>query len=188
MTDTECVVCRCVTCSEARSAERGLYDRTALDQVSHSSIFCQLHIDRCTCRINAQGKFIISDIIAAQNICCITDIFVAAARAACNNTLIHVQTPVSYFIFQCEIYRAVKTDFRTLLHIIKNIHQICIQFLDGIGIARMERHRDHRPDRTKVNRYHTIIVSNSARIQFAIVLTSSMNLIKFFDRIIRFPD
>ena len=51
-----------------------------------------------------------------------------------------------YFIFQRIFYCSAKADFCFFLYIVQNIHQVCIQLVDGVGVAWMERHRNHRTD------------------------------------------
>ncbi len=52
----------------------------------------------------------------------------------------------------------------------------------------MERHGNHRPHLAQVHPDASIVVCNVSRIQFGIILTSAMNLIKFLNCIVRPPD
>ena len=126
--------------------------------------------------------------MVTKDIRCIADIFKATACTACDNTLIDVHSAVMDFIFQRKFNRTVQADLCTLLYIIENIHEIRIQFLDCVCIARMEWHRNHRSDLTKVDLHNAVIVSHRTRIQLLVVLGPPMNLIKFPDRIVRSPD
>ena len=62
VTDTERIVCRSIACAEARSAECCLHDRTALDQFCESAVLSQLHVDRCTCRVNTECELVCTDV------------------------------------------------------------------------------------------------------------------------------
>ena len=53
VTDTQGIVCRCITCSETWSAECCLHDRTCCHQICQSAVSCQFYIDRSTCRVYA---------------------------------------------------------------------------------------------------------------------------------------
>ena len=58
MADRECVVGRCVSCTEAGSAEGGLHNSSCLKQICYRTILHQFHIYRHTCRIYAECKCI----------------------------------------------------------------------------------------------------------------------------------
>ena len=74
------------------------------------------------------------------------DVLKAAARAACDDSLIHMEFPIAHLVHQGVFHRAVQADQRLLFHIMKDIRQIFVQFLNGIGIAGMEWHGDHGTD------------------------------------------
>ena len=61
MTDRECVVGRCISCTKARSAESSLYDCTCLKKLCYSSVFHKLHVYWSRCRVNTQCKLVCSD-------------------------------------------------------------------------------------------------------------------------------
>ena len=81
-----------------------------------------------------------------DDICCRADIFKSAARASGDNALLYVKLSVTDLILERILYRAVQADKGFLLYIVKDVLQICIYLINGIHIARMERHCDHRPD------------------------------------------
>lgn len=61
-------------------------------------------------------------------------------------------------------HRAVQTDLCPLLHIVEHVLQIRIHFFDGVGVAGVERHGNHRSDLRQVHRNHAVIVSYFSRI------------------------
>ena len=92
------------------------------------------------------------------------------------------------FILQRKCYLISKTHMGTFLTIIQNVHKISIQFFNGIRIAWMERHGDHRLNFCQIHKDHTIIICHCARIQLCIILTSSMDLVELLDLLICLPD
>ena len=146
MANGECIVCRCVARAEARSAECGLDDRSGADQIREHAILRELHINRSAGRVDAHSEIICADEMAAQNIRSIADILKSAACAARDYSLVYQQLSVVYFILQRIRNLTVQRDLCAFLDVVQDIHQIGIHFLNGISIARMERHCDHRPD------------------------------------------
>ena len=188
MTNTEGIVGRSISGTKTRSAECCLHDCSCSDQGSQCSVLSQLHVNRSTCRIYTQSKCTIANTCTFQNVCSRTDIFKSTAGASCDDSLVHIQFPVMYFIFQCKINLSIQTYLCLFLYIIQNIHQVCIQFIDGVGITRMERHSDHWTDLVQFNHDHTVIISSCTRIQLFIFFTSSMSSIEFFNLLICSPD
>ena len=74
--------------------------------------------------------------------------FKSTTRASCNDSLVHIKLSVDHFVFQCIRYFTIQADLRFFLNIIQNIIKICFQFINGICVARMEWHGDHRFDLT----------------------------------------
>ena len=74
------------------------------------------------------------------------DIFKSAARASCDDALLYVELSVADLILERIVHRAVQADKRLLLYIVENVLQVRVQLVDGVHIARMERHGDHWPD------------------------------------------
>ena len=126
MADTESIICRCITGAKTRTTECSFYDGTCLDESCQCSVLCKFHINRCTCRINTQCKCICSDTCAFQNICCCTDVLKSTTGTSCDNSLFHIQFSIAYLIFQCEINLSIQADLCFFLHVIQNIHQVCI--------------------------------------------------------------
>ena len=188
MTDRECVVRRSISRTKAWSAERRLHNRSGFDQISDCSIFHQFHINRCTCRIYAECKFVRADIFALDNVCCRADIFKSTAGTSRNQSLIHIELAVHNLALQRIIYCAIQTYQCLLLYFMKNIFQIRINFIDCVYIGRMERHCNHRFDLTQIHIHHTVIVRHCSRIQFFIITLTSVNLIELADLLIRLPD
>ena len=78
-----------------------------------------------------------------------------------------------------------------MLYIVKNVFEVCIQLIDRIYVARMERHRDHRFDLVEFYFYNAVIVSNRARIQLFVICASAVDLIELADlshRILQMED
>ena len=53
MTDTERIVCRCISGTEARSAECSLHNCACSDKFCKNAVLSQFHVDWSTCRIYA---------------------------------------------------------------------------------------------------------------------------------------
>ena len=148
VTNAEGIVGRCVACAEAGTAEGRLHDSAGLHKLCQSAVSGKLHVNRGAGRINTQSKLVTADAAAFQDICCRADIFKTAACTACDDSLIHIEFSVPDFVFQCEVYGSAQGHFRTFFYICKDIVQVPVQLIDGIGVAGMEGHGDHRTDLT----------------------------------------
>ena len=126
--------------------------------------------------------------MAFQDIGCVADVLKSAAGASCDDSLVYQEFSVVYFIFQSERNFSVETDGCFLLYIAQDVIEVCFQLFNGINIARMERHRDHRFDLVEFYFYNAVIVSNRARIQLFVICASAVDLIELADLLIGSPD
>ena len=188
MTDGEISVCRCVSRAEAGSAECRLDNRPGLHQVRKDTVSCQLRIDRRAGRINAEREIIAADILPAENVCRVTDVFKSAARAACDNTLVHQQLSVMDLVLQMEIHLPVQRYLRAFFHIIQNIFQVGVAFLYGVNVAGVEGHGDHRTDLVQLYGNHAVVIGNLSRIQLPVFLRASVFLVIVTDNAVSSPD
>ncbi len=124
-----------------------------------------------------------------QNIRRIAYILKAAARAARNHTLLHIQSSVPDLVAQ-PVFNlvVVKTDKCLLLHLGQNILQVRVQLVDRISVARVERHGDHRADFREIDADHTVVICRFARRELHIISASSVNVVKFLHGSVRLPD
>ena len=143
MTDRECVIRRSISCSEARSTECCLHNSSCFHKICNCTILNKFHINRCTCRVNAECKFICSNVLSFDDICSCTDIFKSTTCTSCDDSLLYIELTVSDLILQRVINCTVKTYKCFLLYIMKDVCQICVQFINCINIAWVERHCDH---------------------------------------------
>ena len=158
--DAEGIVCRCVSCAEARAAECRLHNCTCLQNRSRTAVSDKLHVNRHGRRVYAQRKTVRADIASLEYVSRRTDILKATARTAGDDSLIYHESAVLYLVLQMIFHRAVKAYLRALLGLVQNIHKVRIQFFDRIGIAGMEGHSDHRADLGQIDLNHSVIVSN----------------------------
>ena len=179
---------RCITRAKTRSAKRRLYNRSCRQKVCNGSILYKLHINRRTCRINTERKGIRPDISAPDNVRCRTDIFKAAAGTSGNNPLLYIEFSIPDLILEGIRYRIIKAHSCLLLYIMENICQVGVYLLDGICIAWVERHRDHRTHLAQIHIDHAIIVCHISRCKLLILTLSSVDLVEFPDYFIRLPD
>ena len=100
MTDTECIIGRCISGTKAWSAECSFNNSTCLKKVCKDTVSCKFHVDWSTCWINAQSKCICTDACSTKNISCCTDIFESTAGTACNDSLVNIQLSIDHFVFQ----------------------------------------------------------------------------------------
>ena len=100
MTDTERIICRSIPRAKARSAECCLNNRSCRKEICDSTVFHQFHVNRSTCRIHTECKGIGADVLPADNVRRGTDILKSASGTSCNDSLLHVEFSVSYFILQ----------------------------------------------------------------------------------------
>ena len=187
MTDTESIVGRCVPGSKARTAESCLNNGSCCHKVCKSSVPCKLRIDRRTCRIYAESELVRANALSLKYIRCCTYILEAAACTACNNSLLNIELSVYHLVLECKRNLIVQAHRCTLLYVIKDIHQVSIEFFNGIYIARMERHCNHRLNAAKVYIDNSVIVGHITRVKLTIALTTAMYLIEILNFIISSP-
>ncbi len=164
MADRKGIVCRRIPGAKARPAERSFQHRACLHQLRRAAVFHQLHIDRHGCRINTQCERIGSDARVVQDVRRGTDILKSAARTARDDPLFHIQLSIPHFVLESEVHRAVQADERFLLTVVEDIQKVRIQLLDGVGVARVERHRDHRLYLAQIDFDAAVIVGDLSRI------------------------
>ncbi len=87
-----------------------------------------------------------------------------------------------------EFHCAVQADFRALLRLIQDIHQIGVQFFDGVCIAGMERHGNHGAYFGQIHRNHAVIVCHLAGHKLLIICLTPVNLVEFLDFFVCLPD
>ena len=188
MADAESIVRRRIARTEARAAECRLHNRSRFHQRRRTAVLNQLHIYGHGSRIYAQGKAVGADIFSLHDIGRRTDIFESAARTACNDALIHHKLAVFYFVFQMKFHGAVQAYLCTLFRLVQNIRQIGIQFFNGVSIAGMERHGNHRTHLGQIHLDHAVIVRCFTGIKLFIICLPSMDFIKFLNHTVRLPD
>ena len=86
------------------------------------------------------------------------------------------------------MYLITQADSSAGFTVCQNIVKICIQLFNGIRIARMERHSNHRFDLAQIDNDHAVIISCRSRIQLFVIVCSSVNLIEFLNLLIGSPD
>ena len=146
MTDRECIVCRCISSTEAWSAECSLHDCACCHKVSHRTIFHEFHEYWCTCWIYAECKFIGSNVFATNDVCCRADIFESTTGTTSDDSLIHVKFSIADLALKRIIHSTVKANEGFLFYIVKYIFEVCVYFVDCINVRWMEWHCDHWSD------------------------------------------
>ena len=146
MADRQIAVCRCVTGAETRAAERCLDHSARRDHIGQFSFFRQIHIDRRAGGINTHCKFIASDAASFEDIRDCAQILKTSAGASGDDALIDQKLTVSDLIGKRERCVRTEADFRRFLYAVQNIREVAVDLFDRKGIARMERHGDHRFD------------------------------------------
>ena len=68
------------------------------------------------------------------------------------------------------------------------IRKIGVDFLDGVGKARVERHRDHRTDFGEVDVHHGVVVGSRAGSKPAIGLAPPVDVVPALRAVIGLPD
>ena len=188
MPDAERIVGRRIPRAKARSAESSLDHSPRSQQIGQHSIPGQFHIDRRTGRVHTERKGTRPNALALQNVSRRTDVLKTAARTAGNDPLLHIKLAIDHLVTKGIRNLVIQADRRTLLDIRQDIIQIRLQLIDGVSIARMKRHGDHRPDLTQVDLHTPIIVSRVTRLKLLIILAAPVDLIELLDLFIRLPD
>ena len=186
--DGQISVCRRVSRAEAGTAECRLDNRSGLHQIRKNTVSCQLCIDRRTGRINAECEVITADILSSEDVRRVTNVFKSAARTACDNALIHQQLSVMDLVLQMEINLSVQRDLRAFFHIIQNIFQVGVALLDGVDVAGVEGHGDHRTDLVQLYGDHAVVIGNLSRIQLPVFLRAAVFLVVIPDNAVGSPD
>ena len=164
MADRECIICRCISSTEAWSTECSLDDCTRLDQIGKYTILRKLHINRSGCRIYRKCKFVRANVFSTDQVCCLTDILESTTGTACDDSLLYIELSVNNLILQCKVNLAIQGYLRTFFYIVQNIHQICLHVLNCVDIAWVEWHCDHRFYLGEIYINNTVVICNSTRI------------------------
>jgi len=98
MTDTECIICRSIPCTKARSAKSSLHNSSRFKKSCQNAILSQFHINRSTCRIYTQCEGICTNALAFKDISCCTDIFKSTTCTSCDNSLFYIKFTINYFV------------------------------------------------------------------------------------------
>ncbi len=98
MTDTECIICRSIPCTKARSAKSSLHNSSRFKKSCQNAILSQFHINRSTCRIYTQCEGICTNALAFKDISCCTDIFKSTTCTSCDDSLFYIKFTINYFV------------------------------------------------------------------------------------------
>ena len=98
--DTESIIGRSISRSEAGSAECGLHNSSRLHYGCCGTVFHQFHVYRHTCRIYAECKLVRSYILTLKYVCGGADVFKSTSGAACYDSLFHIELAVPYLILK----------------------------------------------------------------------------------------
>ena len=165
---------RCIACAEARSAECGLHDSACLNELAQISFVRQIRIDRKGGRIYAQSELSRTDRLSAKEIGGFDDIRVGSARTAGDDALLDLQFSVLYFVKQ-RIRRSALGDLlRCLFRLSQTVFKVRIELIDLNGVRRMERERNHRFDRGKIDVDASVVICYIRRVEFLIILRSAV--------------
>ncbi len=186
--DGQSVVHGRVAGTEAGAAEGSLDDCAGRHEVSHISLSGQIDEDRLRGRIDIERELSVAAASAAQDIGSFNDICIGTARAAGNDTLLHMQLSVFDLVKKGILRPAVGNAFRFDFDRTENVLKVCIHLIDGEGIAGVERKRDHGLDLTQVDADTAVVVSDIRGIQFAVGVCSAMLSQILPGVLIRLPD
>ena len=188
MADGEGPICRGVARTKAGSAECSLDNTTGFDQISKAAILHQLHVNRHGSRVNAHRELVVADRMATENVRSRADILKSAACTAGDDPLVDIELPVHNLVLKRIADLSAEGNLRTLLHIVEHVLQVLLHILNGIDIARMERHRDHRADFRQVHADTAIVIGKAARIHFSVGGSPAVDLIEVLCLLICSPD
>ena len=188
MADREGPICRGIARTKAGSAESGLDNAPSLDQISKAAILHQLHVDRHGSRVNTHRELIVTDRMAPEDVCSRADVLKSAACAAGDDALVDIELPVHNLVLKRIADLAAEGNLRPLLHIVEHVLQVLLHILNGVDIARMERHRDHRPDFRKIHTDTAIVKGKAARVHFPVGGSPAVDLIEVLCLLICPPD
>ena len=124
----------------------------------------------------------------ANDIRSLTDILEAAAGAAGNDSLVYEQLSVMDLLHQGELHFAFQRNFGALFHIVQDILQVRVAFLDRIYVARMERHGDHWTDLVELDPDTAVVIRSRFRSEHGVVFRPSVCFIPSFCDFIGLPD
>ena len=165
---------RCIACAEARSAECCLHDSACLDKLAQITFVRQIRVDRKGGRIYAQRELACTDRLSAKEIGGFDDIRVGSACTAGNDALLDLQFSVLYFVKQ-RIRRSALGDLlRCLFRLSQTVFKVRIELIDLNGVRRMERERNHRFDRGKIDVDASVVICYIRRVEFLIILRSAV--------------
>ena len=151
------VVGRHVACAEARTAERRLDDRAGFQQSFRKAAAREGKADGNAGRVDRKIEIAVSGAFSGKNRRSFADVVKQSAAASGDNALIGINFAVAYFGNKVEFDFAEFFGSR-LFHIGKNIGCVFSEFVNGVGVGRVERQGDHRFDFVKFNGDQAVVV------------------------------
>ena len=181
------VVCRHVSCAEARAAEARLQNCAAFQQGGRIAVFGQLQADGNAGGIYVQGEIACAAASAPQDVRRFGDVVKQAAGTARNHALIGPNAAVMDFIGEADVCFGI-TGLGVGLHLRQNFRRVIQKFPNGPGVGRVEGQRDHRLHFGQVNFNVFVIPGKFAGMQFFVFTGTLMGFVEAPDFAVRFPD
>ena len=99
-----------------------------------------------------------------------------AARAACDDSLIHPEPAVFDLAAQIQLHvRAAHQLLDVLLAFVEDVLEVGVQLLDGKGVGGVHGQGDHGPDLGKVHAHHAVVIGQLCRVQGLVVPCPAMD-------------
>ena len=187
MADGEPVVGGNVSRAEARAAERRFDDGAGLHEPADIAVVYERLEHGLGGRIDAERKFSRAGGSALHDLIRLGDVFVHAARAARDDALADVNFSVLDFVGKGKGIVAFELS-ASRFHLGKDLVRVLQEFADRIGVARVERQRDHRLDRGEVDRDAVVVIGGIGGFEFLIILLPAVYPVIFERLFVRLPN
>ena len=162
--------------AEAGAAEGRADGGTAGHQVGQHAGAVQLHHNGLAAGVNAEGVVPAAAGVALEDGSGLVDAVKQAARAACDDSLIHPEPAVFDLAAQIQLHvRAAHQLLDVLLAFVEDVLEVGVQLLDGKGVGGVHGQGDHGPDLGKVHAHHAIVVGQLCRVQGLVVPCPAMD-------------
>ena len=183
----QAVVGRHIACTEARAAEAGLDDRAGLHQLCRRADAHQLHGNGHGGGIDGEAERTGAGRAAAEDIRRLGDVVEQAAAASGNDALIGPDAAVMQLVG--ELYMGLgEALLRVGLDLRQKLRRMLLELVNGPGVGRMERKRDHALDLVEVNGDHAVIIGVLSGVQLAEVLCAAMRAVEALRDFVGLPD
>ena len=173
--DRKAVVGGRVASAKARAAERRAHDRAGLHKVVDIATTRKFERHGLARGIDRQRELAAAGVGALEHAGSLDHGVVVAARAAGDNTLLHVQLAVDDLVEQAKVRLALADLGGLELDLVQDVLEVLVELVDLKAVGRMERQRDHGLDARQVDLDAAVVVGDIGGLELAVVVAAAVH-------------